>query len=216
MGAAATGGPTSRSTTRRWSGAGPTSSRDWVGVCKDHRDPNPRLHGWLSGWEDWRAEADEYVERGDYVIVLATYHGRGKGSGVEIHQEGAHVFKLRDGKVVRLEIFASRARAIEWVDARWRTRCRAMIDESTEFGARVARHLREEIVVWMTTVAPDGSPLPMPVWFHWDGGENVLMYSQRGARVRNIEANPHVTLNFAGDGDGGDIVVLSGTRGDRR
>jgi PPOX class probable F420-dependent enzyme len=36
------------------------------------------------------------------------------------------------------------------------------------------------------------------------------MYSRPGARVRNIEANPHVTLNFAGDGRGGDIVVLSG------
>ena len=85
-----------------------------------------------------------------------------------------------------------------------------MIDESTEFGARVARHLREDIVVWMTTVAPDGSPLPMPVWFHWDGGESVLMYSRRSVRVRNLEANPRVTLNFDGDGDGGDIVVLSG------
>ena len=85
-----------------------------------------------------------------------------------------------------------------------------MIDESTEFGARVARHLREDIVVWMTTVGPDGSPLPMPVWFHWDGGESAVMYSRRSARVRNLEANPQVTLNFAGDGDGGDIVVLSG------
>ena len=86
----------------------------------------------------------------------------------------------------------------------------AVIDESTEFGARVARHLREDVVVWMTTVTPAGSPLPMPVWFHWDGREQVAMYSQPGARVRNIEANPRVTLNFAGDGRGGDIVVLSG------
>jgi PPOX class probable F420-dependent enzyme len=62
----------------------------------------------------------------------------------------------------------------------------------------VARHLREEVVVWMTTVTPAGAPLPMPVWFHWDGGEHVVMYSQRGARIRNIEANPRVTLNFAG------------------
>ena len=88
---------------------------DLGGVFKDRRDPNPRLHAWLSGWEYWRAEADEYLERGDYVIVLATYHGRGKGSGVEIHQEGAHVFKVRDGKVVRLEVFASRERAMESV-----------------------------------------------------------------------------------------------------
>ncbi len=86
-----------------------------------------------------------------------------------------------------------------------------MIDESTEFGARVARHLREEIVVWLTTVTPAGSPLPMPVWFLWDGAGSVLMYSRLGARVRNVEANPRVTLNFSGDGRGGDIVVLSGT-----
>jgi PPOX class probable F420-dependent enzyme len=85
-----------------------------------------------------------------------------------------------------------------------------VFDEGTEFGARVARHLREEIVVWMTTVTPAGEPLPMPVWFVWDGGELVRMHSRRSARVRNIEANPHVSLSFSGDGRGGDIVVLSG------
>jgi PPOX class probable F420-dependent enzyme len=85
-----------------------------------------------------------------------------------------------------------------------------VIDESTKFGARVARHLRDDVVVWLTTVTPAGSPLPRPVWFLWDGAESVLVFSRPGARVRNIEANPRVTLNFAGDGRGGDIVVLSG------
>ena len=84
------------------------------------------------------------------------------------------------------------------------------IDESTDFGARVAAHLRGDIAVWMTTVTPKGSPLPSPVWFHWDGGDSVIMFSQPGARQRNIEANPRVSLNFAGDGRGGDIVVLAG------
>jgi uncharacterized protein len=88
-----------------------------AGVYEDHRDPNPRLRSWLSGWELWRAVADEYLELGDYVVVLASYHGRGKGSGVEIRQEGAHVFKLRDGRVVRLEIFVNRTSAIESVHA---------------------------------------------------------------------------------------------------
>jgi uncharacterized protein len=88
-----------------------------AGVYEDHADPNPRLQAWLSGWEDWRAEAEEYLEVGDYVVVLARYYGRGRGSGIEIQQEGAHVFKLRDGKVVRLEIFASRDKALESVAA---------------------------------------------------------------------------------------------------
>jgi PPOX class probable F420-dependent enzyme len=84
------------------------------------------------------------------------------------------------------------------------------IDESTDFGARVAAHLRDDVAIWMTTVTPRGGPLPSPVWFHWDGGDDVIMFSQPGARQRNIEANPRVSLNFAGDGRGGDIVVLSG------
>jgi uncharacterized protein len=88
-----------------------------AGVYEDRRDPNPRLHAWLSGWEYWRAEAEQYLELGNHVVVLASYHGRGKGSGVEIHQQGAHVFELRDGKVVRLEIFATREKAIESVRA---------------------------------------------------------------------------------------------------
>lgn len=88
-----------------------------AGVYEDPRDPNPRLRTWLSGWEYWRAEAEDFLDFGDYVVVLATYHGRGKGSGVEISQLGAHVFRLRDGKVVRLEIFASREKAIASVKA---------------------------------------------------------------------------------------------------
>jgi uncharacterized protein len=88
-----------------------------AGVYEDHEDPNPRLVAWLRGWEHWRAEADEFLEFGDHVVVLATYHGRGRGSGVEISQEGAHVWELRDGKVVRLEIFANRAKALQSVQA---------------------------------------------------------------------------------------------------
>ncbi len=85
------------------------------GVYEDRDDPNPRLRAWLSGWDHWRAEADEILEVGNYVLVLASYSGAGKDSGVEIKQLGAHVFEVRDGKVVRLEIFATRERAIEWL-----------------------------------------------------------------------------------------------------
>jgi PPOX class probable F420-dependent enzyme len=55
-----------------------------------------------------------------------------------------------------------------------------MIDESTEFGQRVARRMREDSAIWLTTVAPDGTPQPTPVWFVWDGTGSVLMYSQAG------------------------------------
>jgi PPOX class probable F420-dependent enzyme len=86
-----------------------------------------------------------------------------------------------------------------------------VIDHSTEFGSRVVRHLREDVVVWLTTVSRNGAPLPSPVWFLWDGEESVLIYSMVSARVRNLAANANVSLNFDGDRRGGDIVVLSGT-----
>jgi PPOX class probable F420-dependent enzyme len=89
-------------------------------------------------------------------------------------------------------------------------RVAVVIDEGTEFGARVARRLREEQVVWLTTVTRAGAPLPRPVGFLWGGGGFVSVYSRPGARVRNIAMTPRVTLNFDGDGRGGGIVVLSG------
>ena len=84
-----------------------------AGVYADRSDPNRRVRAWLSEWEHWRAEAEEYLEFGDdVVVVLARYSGRGRGSGAEIVQQGAHVFEFRDGQVIRLEIFASREKAI--------------------------------------------------------------------------------------------------------
>jgi PPOX class probable F420-dependent enzyme len=84
------------------------------------------------------------------------------------------------------------------------------IDTTTDFGKRVERRLREEIVIWLTTVRRDGTPQPAPVWFLWDG-ESVLMYSHPNQqKQRNIERNPKVSLNFDGDGHGGNIIVISG------
>ena len=84
------------------------------------------------------------------------------------------------------------------------------LDTSSEFGQRVERRLREERVIWLTTVRADGTPQPSPVWFLWDG-ETFLIYSQPNQqKLRNIERNPKVALNFDGDGQGGDIIVFTG------
>jgi PPOX class probable F420-dependent enzyme len=84
------------------------------------------------------------------------------------------------------------------------------IDTSTTFGARVAQRLQQEIVIWLTTVRPNGLPEPSPVWFLWDG-ETALIYSRpNNQKLRNIAANSQVALNFDGNGQGGDIIVLTG------
>ncbi|PXY24074.1 TIGR03667 family PPOX class F420-dependent oxidoreductase [Prauserella flavalba] len=83
--------------------------------------------------------------------------------------------------------------------------------EGSPFGERVRRRLREERVVWLTTVGADGTPQPNPVWFLWDG-DDVLVYNRVDAhRLAHIRRNPRVGLHFDSDGSGGDIVVLKGT-----
>jgi PPOX class probable F420-dependent enzyme len=83
-------------------------------------------------------------------------------------------------------------------------------DPKTPFGERVARRLREALVIWLTATGADGTPQPAPVWFLWEG-DTFLIYSLANAkRLAHIERNPHVALNFDSDGTGGDVIVFTG------
>ena len=85
-----------------------------------------------------------------------------------------------------------------------------MIDFNSEFGKRVHKRLEHESVIWLTTVDSKGNPQPRPVWFLWDG-ETILIYSQPAAhKLRHIEKNARVALNFNSDEEGGDVVVILG------
>ena len=91
------------------------------------------------------------------------------------------------------------------------TEAEELLDLTTELGVRAAKRLKEEYVVWLTTVTPNGSPQPNPVWFYWDGNA-MITYTQPSAhKVRNIVNNPNVSVNFQADNEGGDIIVLTGT-----
>jgi ketosteroid isomerase-like protein len=70
----------------------------------------------LSTWDDYRVEADEYRELdSERVLVLMRHGGRGKTSGLEVEQlktEGANVFHVHDRKVTRLALYWDRDRAL--------------------------------------------------------------------------------------------------------
>ncbi|MBV9688324.1 MAG: TIGR03667 family PPOX class F420-dependent oxidoreductase [Ktedonobacteraceae bacterium] len=85
-------------------------------------------------------------------------------------------------------------------------------DPSTPFGERVARRLRDEHLIWLTTVDTKGTPQPTPVWFLWDEATSTfLIYSLTDAkRLAHLQQNPRVALNFDGNGSGGDIIVITG------
>jgi PPOX class probable F420-dependent enzyme len=79
------------------------------------------------------------------------------------------------------------------------------------FGERVSQRLREERLIWLTTVGADGTPQPNPVWFLWEEPGTLLVYNRAAAhRLKHIESRPRVSLNFDADARGGDIVVITG------
>jgi PPOX class probable F420-dependent enzyme len=85
-------------------------------------------------------------------------------------------------------------------------------DPSTPFGERVLRRLRDERLIWLTTVDAKGTPQPTPVWFLWDEATStILIYSRADAkRLAHLQQDPRVALNFDGNGRGGDIIVITG------
>ena len=85
-----------------------------------------------------------------------------------------------------------------------------MADQTKPNNAHVEQRLREEPIIWFTTVRPDGRPHTVPVWFLWDG-ETFLIFSQPGnLKIRNLQRNSHISLALDGTKQGGDVVTVEG------
>jgi PPOX class probable F420-dependent enzyme len=85
-----------------------------------------------------------------------------------------------------------------------------MLDLSSRFGRHVSRRLRQEQIIWLTTIDVHDTPQPRPVWFHWDG-KTMLIFSEKGkAKLRHVKRNSKVALNFNTDEEGGNVAVIVG------
>ena len=56
-------------------------------------------------------EPKELIDAGDKVLALVRVSARGKASGVPFEHENGQVFTLRDGRIVRWEIYWNRVEA---------------------------------------------------------------------------------------------------------
>jgi PPOX class probable F420-dependent enzyme len=69
------------------------------------------------------------------------------------------------------------------------------------------KRIRDERIAWLTVTRADNMPIPTPVWFVWRD-ESFLIFSQPDAfKVRAIQRNPSVALNFNTDLTGEHFVV---------
>jgi ketosteroid isomerase-like protein len=69
---------------------------------------------WMeAGWEEFGIECDGLRTLGsDRLLAFTHYHARGRGSGFELKQDGADLYRFRGGRIVEYRIFLDRAKAL--------------------------------------------------------------------------------------------------------
>ena len=92
-----------------------------IGFVKDeYKGIEEMARGWgefLSAWKNLRTVVEEFRELDDgRILVLVRNTGEGKHSGLDVASlagQGANLFEIRGGKVVRLEVFGHRQSGLE-------------------------------------------------------------------------------------------------------
>jgi len=69
-------------------------------------------------FEDFRMDVERLIDVGDRVVVIATMHGRGTGSGIEVENRHGSVWTVCDGTAVRFQWFQDPEEALEAVGLR--------------------------------------------------------------------------------------------------
>jgi ketosteroid isomerase-like protein len=77
------------------------------------------LADWADSWEDWHVEMlEDLHDAGDRVVGIFHQRGRSKATGLPVEMDFAQVWTFRDGKQVRMEMYASAHEALEAVGVR--------------------------------------------------------------------------------------------------
>ena len=62
-----------------------------------------------SQWEGFAATPEEVLDAGDAVVACGHYTGKHRQTGREVRAQFAHVFRFKDGKVVKFQQYTDTA-----------------------------------------------------------------------------------------------------------
>lgn len=86
-----------------------------AGIYHGPREHARAMREWLSAWDEFQLEAEDFIDAGDSVVVPFRVRARGTGSGARVERTWAHVLTLRNGRIVRFEVHLDVRRALEAV-----------------------------------------------------------------------------------------------------
>jgi ketosteroid isomerase-like protein len=69
----------------------------------------------MEAFSEMWIQPEEFIELGDRLVVPYRMGGQARHTGIEVEFAFAHVFTIRDEKVVRLDVYKSKAEALEAV-----------------------------------------------------------------------------------------------------
>jgi ketosteroid isomerase-like protein len=85
------------------------------GTYYGHDGFRQMLQQWNEPWEEFEVEPEDFIARGDHVVVPVRQRARGRGSGIEVEARLAYVFEIRNARLVRWELYADRREALRSV-----------------------------------------------------------------------------------------------------
>jgi ketosteroid isomerase-like protein len=71
-----------------------------------------RLEEQLEVFDELTIEPEEFHEYGELIAVPVRQRARGEASGLELEIRIGHLWRVRDGKIARLDVFPARADAL--------------------------------------------------------------------------------------------------------
>ena len=66
-------------------------------------------------WDGFSVALQELLDAGETVVAMGRYGGAYKKTGIRIHAQFAHVWRLRGGKIVRFQQYTDTAQAAKAV-----------------------------------------------------------------------------------------------------
>ena len=83
-----------------------------------------------------------------------------------------------------------------------------MTDKQAKLESKAKKFIKQEYVIWLTTVGSNLTPQPRPVWFVWDK-DSFLIFSQPHAhKLKHINEHSSVSLHFNADKTADEDVIV--------